>query len=327
MNVSIVIPNYNGERLLKKNLPQVLEAAEFYQEKTGSKIEVIIVDDGSTDFSESVISNFLAERDLASQDKSQKLEIIFLQNEKNLGFASTVNRGVKESKGVIVVLLNTDVAPEENFLIPLIDHFKDPQVFAVGCMDKSVEGGKEILRGRGIGFWKRGFLIHSRGGVNKNNTLWVNGGSGAFKKNIWEKLGGLNTIYSPFYWEDIDLSYRALKSGYKIFFEPKSVVVHEHSIGAIKSKYSVSEIKKIAYRNQFIFSWINATDIDILFSQFVWLPYHLLKAISKVDLYLLSGFFRAFILFPEIIKSKFKARVLFIKKDSDVIASVNEAIF
>ena len=47
--------------------------------------------------------------------------------------------------------------PEKDFLKPLMEHFNDESVFAVGCMDKSIENGKTVLRGRGIGKWKKGF--------------------------------------------------------------------------------------------------------------------------------------------------------------------------
>ena len=72
-------------------------------------------------------------------------------------------------------------------------------------------------------------LVHSRGEVNKTNTLWVNGGSGAFRKSIWEDLGGFDELYNPFYWEDIDLSYRAKKAGYKIIYVPTAKVYHKVS--------------------------------------------------------------------------------------------------
>ncbi len=223
MNVTIVIPNYNGEDVLRKNLPKVLSEVENYKD---GKIEVIVVDDASTDSSESVISNFIR-----SAGSGQISNLKFFKNNKNLGFSSTVNKGVGHAKGDIVILLNTDVYPEKGFLDPLLNNFKDKSVFAVGCMDKSIENGKVVLRGRGLGTWKRGFLVHKRGEVDARNTLWVSGGSGAFRKDIWNKLGGLNELYSPFYWEDIDLSYRAQKSGYKVIFEPKSVVFHEHEKG------------------------------------------------------------------------------------------------
>lgn len=308
MNVSVVIPNYNGEELLKKNLPKVMRTISDYKD---GDMEVIIVDDGSTDGSLREIQN-----------SNFKLKIII--NKKNLGFSSTVNRGIKEASGEIIVLLNTDVVPEIGFLKPLLAHFKNPSVFAVGCMDKSIENKKVIFRGRGLGKWAKGFLIHSRGEVDKTDTLWVSGGSGAFRKSIWDKLGGFNELYNPFYWEDIDLSYRALKSGYKIFFEPKSMVVHEHQRGAIKKKYPSSYIRTVAYRNQFIFVWENVTDLDLQFLHIFWLPYHFLKALLRGDWTFFLGFFQAFIRLPKVVQTSFKVQKLFIKSDKEVIEKILE---
>ena len=308
-SVSIVIPNYNGEEILRKNLPKVFEAASLYKDV---KIETIIVDDASTDASMSVISRL-------RQDFGVQANLRLIRNEKNLGFSSTVNKGVKESMGEIVVLLNTDIRPEKDFLEPLIKHFSDPFIFAVGCMDKSIENGKTILRGRGIGSWKRGFFVHSRGEVNQTNTLWVSGGSGAFRKSIWDKLGGLDILYNPFYWEDIDLSYRALKSGYEIAFEPKSIVVHEHEIGSIKKKYSEREVKTIAYRNQFIFVWKNLTDQDLQFLHLFWLPYHFLKALIRMDLIFFVGFCLAFLRLPQVMRERNRVQKYFMKSDKEIV--------
>ncbi len=313
MNISIIIPNYNGAKLLEKNLPKVLEAVNFYKK---GKAEIIIVDDASQD------NSVLSIRNYVSSIKNEELDTKILENEENMGFSITVNRGVKESSGDIIILLNTDVSPEKNFLEPLLKHFKNEKVFAVGCMDRSIEKGKTVLRGRGLGEWKRGFLVHRRGEIDKTNTLWVSGGSAAFKKSIWEQLGGLDKLYSPFYWEDIDLSYRALKSGYKILFEPRSIVVHSHEEGIIKKKFSESKIRTIAYRNQFIFVWINITDLDMQFEHLIWIPLHFIKAILRLDIAFVLGFFEALILFPEIIKSSFRYQKLFIKKDRDILSSI-----
>jgi len=215
--------------------------------------------------------------------------IKLIKNERNLGFASTVNRGVEEAKGEVIVLLNTDVYPEEGFLEPILLHFRDPKVFAVGMLDKSIENDKIVRRGRGVAEWRRGFYIHSRGEVNKTDTAWVSGGSGAFKKAIWEKLDGFDEIYNPFYWEDIDLSYRAQKKGYKILFEPKSVVVHDHEKGAIKSRFSSWKIKSISFRNQFLFVWKNA-DFKQFISHIFWLPHHFFKSVITIDTCFIAGF-------------------------------------
>jgi GT2 family glycosyltransferase len=299
--VSIIIPNYNGQELLRKNLPKVFEAVR--------DAEVIIIDDASTDGSLKVLDDF-------------KSKIKIVKNDKNLGFSSSVNKGVSIARGEIVVLLNTDVTPEKAFLEPLISHFKDGDVFAVGCMDKSIEDGKVILRGRGVGEWGKGFLIHSRGEINRTNTLWVNGGSGAFRKNIWQRLGGFDELYSPFYWEDIDLSYRALKSGYKIVFEPKSIVVHEHEKGAIKSVYSDSAVKRIAYRNQFIFVWKNATDLNLQLLHILWLPLYSVKALVGGDINFFVGFLLALLKLPQVIVSSLKAQKYFTISDQKVIRSL-----
>lgn len=312
MKISVVIPNYNGEDLLRKNLPKVIEALGFFHNKIGLDGEIIIVDDASTDSSVESIKY------LVSGIKDDKNIFKIIQNEKNLGFSSSVNKGVKEASGEILVLLNTDIVPQKDFLEPLLQHFKDESVFAVGSMDKSTEGSKTILRGRGIGKWEKGFLVHARGEVDKTNTLWVSGGSGAFRKIIWEKLGGFDNLYSPFYWEDIDLSYRALKLGYKLIFEPRSIVVHEHEIGAIKSFYSSSEIKRISYKNQLIFIWKNITDIDFIFSHLFYLLVRLLKSIAREREFLFA-FLNSLILIPKIIKSSFKQKKYFIKKDKEVL--------
>ena len=312
MNISIVIPNYNGENLLKNNLPFVIDAISVHKK---GFIEVIIVDDNSVDDSVAKAESLANEMN----KKYSKIKIKVIKNDKNLGFSSTANRGVSESQGDIVILLNTDVIPAKGFLEPLLEDFKDEKIFAVGCMDISIEQDKIILRGRGIGKWQRGFLIHARGETNKNSTLWVNGGSGAFKKTIWEKLGGFSVLYNPFYWEDIDLSYRAIKSGYKLLFEPKSIVVHEHEKGAINKTYSDFKIKTIAYRNQFIFVWLNATDLEIQLLHIIWLPYHFLRALLRIDLEFFIGFITAFILLPKIIKSRVKFNKYFVKRDSEVI--------
>jgi GT2 family glycosyltransferase len=303
MNLSVVIPNYEGGDLLSKNLPKVLEELENYKE---GKVEVIVVDDCSTDNSVEVVK------------KHPSIKLI--QNNKNSGFSITVNKGVSEAKGDVLLLLNTDVYPEKGFLLPLLQHFKDPQVFAVGCLDKSVEKDGVFLHGRGTGQWKRGFLFHQKGEIDKKDTLWVSGGSGAYRKSTWDTLEGLNELYSPFYWEDIDLSYRAQKAGFKVLFEPKSVVNHEHEKGAIKKKFSPFFVKTIAFRNQFFFVWTNLTDTNLLIQHFISLPYHFIKTLLNGDVAFHIGFLKALLKFGQVMKSRKKNKELSKLSDQEVVA-------
>lgn len=279
--VSIVIPNWNGEDLLTENLPQVIKAVE--------RSEIIVVDDASTDNSVLFIhQNYPSVRVIKKRFHD--------------GFASTVNEGVKQAKGDIVILLNTDVVPEKGFLEPLIRHFHNPNIFAVGCMDKSIEDRKIVLRGRGCAKWRRGFYIHWRGNVNQTDTAWVSGGSGAFRKSMFLNLGGMDKIFNPFYWEDIDLSYRAAQAGYLLKFESKSVVYHFHEKGKIKNVFSDGLIKQMAYRGQFIFTWKHLVGLKPWLEHIFWAPLYGFKAFLQGDRHYIVGYLSALLRLPSVIR-------------------------
>ena len=308
MSIDVVIPNYNGLALLKENLPKVAGAVEKY------KGSIIIVDDGSKKEEFESLVSFVK--------KLNNKNIVLLRNEKNLGFSSAVNRGVKESNADFVALINTDVVPEKNFLVAALNDLQsDENLFGVGFMDKSIEGGKTVLRGRGEALWEKGFLVHRRGEVDRADTFWISGGSSIVRRELFEKLSGFDSLYNPFYWEDIDLSYRARKSGYKIKFELRSAVIHEHSEGSIKKYFGDFQVKTTAYRNQFIFVWKNITDSNLLLSHLLWLPYHLLTSILRLDISFLLGFLFALVRLPAIIMKRSEQKKFYKVRDSDLLKS------
>lgn len=299
MNISIVIPNYNGADILKKNLPKVIEYS--------NGAEIIIVDDASTDVSVGML-----------QKEFPSLKVIVrAQNE---GFASSVNDGVKASLGDLILLLNSDVEPEKGFLEPLIPYFQDHKVFAVGCLQETEENEENNKQGRGVGKFFHGFLVHGPGTITKETTLWVFGGAGMFRKNVWNKLGGMDTIYNPFYWEDIDLSYRALKSGYKIMFEPNSKVKHLQKTGSIRKYYTKAQITSIAYRNQILFIWLNITDWRYLLEHSIYVYWYLLKSLISLDFVFLVAFLKAVTKLPQITKKRFKNMKSFRITDKEILA-------
>lgn len=281
--VSIVLPNWNGAHLMRKHLPHVLAAAPG--------AEVIVADDASSDDSLAVLKReFPSVRVVASQVRH--------------GFAGNVNRGVASARGDIVVLLNTDVRPTKGFLAPLVKHFSDRRVFAVGCLEESHDPGEIVLRGRGEARWEKGFFIHTKGNVKGRDTAWVSGGSGAYSRSLWNTLGGMNELFNPFYWEDIDLSYRARKAGYRLVFEPKARVGHFHEEGKIKSEYTPQDVKRIAYRNQFIFIWKNLSDPQVMLAHCVWTPIRLVQAIVRGDVFMWLGYAGAVVRLPKILSSR-----------------------
>lgn len=293
MSIDIIIPNYNGSTIIKKALPDVFNALRNYKGK------VIIVDDGSDKEDVFVL------RGLVEEHKNKNERIKLVEHKKNKGFASAVNTGVNASDADLVVLLNSDIIPHENFLQSPLEKFNsDSNLFAVGCMDESIENNKTVLRGRGMARWSRGMLSHSRGEVDKEDTFWTSGGSSIIRRDLYQKFGGMDEIYNPFYWEDIDLSFRARKAGFDIMFDNKSKVTHFHDAGAIKNNFTQSRVTTIAYRNQFIFIWKNITNINLFINHLLFLPLNILGAIKSGDTKLLYGFFLALIKLPDIIKKR-----------------------
>ena len=279
--ISIVIPNYNGKNLIARNLPQVI--------KTAPGVQIIIVDDASGDDSCSFIrKNFP--------------KVLLIVNRKNQGFSKTVNTGVGHASADLVLLLNSDVSPRANFLKPLVEHFsKRSNLFAVAIADYSHENGKIILRGRGGATFNKGFVQHFAAKIKPGKTLWVSGGSGLFDRKKFLELGGFDPVFSPFYWEDIDLSYRAQKLGLICLFEPRSKVDHYHEEGAIKKNYSQNYVKKVSYRNQFLFVWKNISDYSMVLQHLAWMPYHFAVALAKLDLAFFNGFFWALAKLPTLV--------------------------
>ena len=298
--ISFIIPNFNGKKLLEKNLPKILLAADYWS----GKYEIIVVDDASKD--DSV--------DFLKKTYPQVKLIIHKSNQK---FAVSCNDGVDKAKGEIVILLNSDVIPYKDFIKPLLVNFRQKNVFAAGCKEEAQINDKKVFSGRALGAFKRGFLVHRRAkNQDKKNTLAATG-SAAYRKSIWEKLGGLDSLYKPAYMEDIDISYRALKAGYKILFEPQSKVFHQHETTNIKAM-GKKGIKLAALKNQFIFVWKNITDKELLMSHFIWLPYHLIVDTIRTKGLFALAFVKAIVQLPKVLKSRQKAKKLFKLSDKEI---------
>lgn len=240
MSVSMVIPNWNGEEKLKKNLPKMI--------KVKGVNEVIIVDDGSGDGSVKLI-------------EKEFPQVKLIKKEKNGGFSSTVNLGVKNSKGDLIFLLNNDAVPAQDCVEKVLVHFKERLVFSVGFNT----GGSWAWGKFDDGFFWHGQALALQGAsLQAHQTLWVSGGSGIFRKDIWDKLGGLDELFDPFYEEDVDLGYRATKRGYINLWDPQSKVEHYKQKGVIEEHFPKNYISRIAQRNQLIFIWKNITDSDLI---------------------------------------------------------------
>lgn len=241
MKVSVIVTNWNGISLLKKNLETIIKLSPEAD-------EIILTDDASQDESISFAQKI--------QKKYPKLKIV--AHQQNLGFGGNSNDAVNQASGDLVVLLNNDIYPQKNYIKNSLHHFSDPNVFGVGFAELGHENWAKF-------FWKAGYLQHEPGvtGLDQVHISgWVSGGSSIIRKKTFQKLGGFDPVYSPFYSEDLDLGYRAWKSGYTLLWEPTSIVEHHHE--ATMSKFSTSLLNYVKERNRLLNTWRNITDSKLL---------------------------------------------------------------
>lgn len=251
---SIVIPNWNGRDLLLKYLPSVIAAAA---KRPGS--EVIVVDNGSTDGSAELVL-----------EKFPQVRLIAL--DENLGFGGGSNRGFQHARHDVVVLLNSDMRVEPDFLAPLLAGFEDELTFAVSCQIHFSDPARTREEtGLTQGGWQQGGL-RVRHRVDAKITglypcFYGGGGSCAFDKRKFLELGGFDRLLAPFYLEDTDLGYLAWKRGWKVLYQPASVVYHEHR-ATIGKRFRQSYIQTVLKKNFALFVWKNIHDWRWLASHF-----------------------------------------------------------
>jgi len=285
--IDIVIPSFNGKYLLEKHLPQVFRNSDFLN-------KVIIIDNGSSDGTVEWL-------------KENYPEVVIVRNNSNLGFTKPINQGVAVSKSEYLVLLNNDVHPEKDYLRNIINFFDDEKVFAVSFNEDGSSWPLVKWDGK----------IQFTRGEDKTKPMysaWASGGSGIFRRSIWNKLGGLNEIYAPFYWEDIDIGYRAWKMGYKIIWDNKSLVFHEHESTA--KKINPNYLSLIKQRNELLFNWINITDVDLARKHRKYLLIQSLKHPGYFKV-ILTAFLRYLVR---------KQNLKFVRTDAEVLSLVNQKI-
>lgn len=289
--VSIIIPTFNGLDLLKQNLPEVLKAQE---NKSNEIKEIIIVDDGSADGTDLFI-------------KENYPGVKFVKHKKNRGVSSSINTGVRFSKGQLVTLLNNDVLPDYDFLKYVLPLLENPQVFGVSLHEKGYGWAK--------GKFADGFIAHegAREDSKLHETFWISGGSGVFNRKYFLKLGGMDEkLFSPFYWEDLDISYRAMKRNYKLYWHPGGNVIHQHQ--STVKKLNRNFVNRIQERNHLLFIWKNLTSKSLFKKHLI----SLARRILKHPGYFLI-FFLALARLPEVLRKR--------KREEKESVISDEAIF
>ena len=258
-NVSIVIPNYNGKHFLENCLKAVFA-------QTIENMEVIVVDNGSTDGSQEYLDNYP--------------EVRVLKMDKNYGFCGAVNAGIKEADSEYVILLNNDTEVEPDFAKELLTVIKaDDRIFS--CSSKMVQyHDRTRMDDAGDYYCALGWAFgRGKGGPVENYDTPVNlfascAGAAIYRKKMLESLGYFDENHFA-YLEDIDIGYRARIHGYKNVYAPKAVVYHVGS-GFSGSAHNAFKVK-LSSRNSVYLAYKNMPFLQIIVNSPFLLFGHLVK--------------------------------------------------
>jgi len=226
MKLSVIIVNYNVEYFLEQCLSSALEASKNLD------VEIMVVDNNSIDGSMEMV-------------EAKFPQVHLIKNKENTGFSKANNQGMKIAKGQYVLLLNPDTVVEEDTFEKIVA-FMDEHPDAGGLGVKMIDGKGNFLpeskrglptptvafykifgisrlmpKSKKVGRYHLSYLDKDE--INEVEIL-----SGAFmlmRKEALDKVGLLDEAFFM-YGEDIDLSYRIIKGGYKNYYFPETRIIH-----------------------------------------------------------------------------------------------------
>ena len=245
MKVSVIIPNYNGLNFLSKCLAE-LDKQDFRD------YDIIVVDDAST------VEGI---EDTVSQYPKAKL----IKHTANLGFAASVNDGIKASDSQYVFLLNNDAYVDSGCLKALVDAIdqggQNPGIFSVQC--KMLSAFNHALIDNAGDFYNILGWARTRGkdkladSHNKSEEIFSScAGAAIYNRQILLDLGLFDENHFA-YLEDVDIGYRAKLFGYVNKYEPAARVFHEGSATS-GSRYNEFKVK-LAAQNSILVRYKNQT--------------------------------------------------------------------
>lgn len=184
--------------------------------------EIIVVDDGSVDATPAALASW-AERE-------PRLRV--LTNDRNVGFTQSCNRGARAANGDVLVFLNNDTLPQAGWLPPLVESLRDLRVGAAGS--KLVYPDGSLQEAGGVTFADASGWNFGKGDAQPDAPLfnhvrdvdYCSAAALATPRRLFLELGGFDERYAPAYYEDTDYCFALRARGYRVLFQPASVIVH-----------------------------------------------------------------------------------------------------
>lgn len=239
--VSIIIPAYNNWEFTRNCLISI------YQYTEDVTYEIIVGDNVSTDETVNLEKYFT--------------NLLYLRNPENMGYIRNINNAASHAKGKYILTLNNDTTVTPNWLRSMIDVMdKDPSVGLVGS--KLVFPDGTLQEAGGI-VWKDAAAWNY--GRTKDpedpeyNYLkevdYISGASNLVRKELWDKIKGLDERYVPAYFDDSDLAFSIRNLGYKVVYQPLSKVVHYEGLTHGTNPNSGTKQYQILNKQKFIDKW------------------------------------------------------------------------
>ena len=249
-DVSIVIPVYNQFDYTYLCVKSILENSGDVA------YEIIIADDCSTDVTrkiDSVISG---------------LHVI--HNSENLRFLRNCNNAAKQARGKYILFLNNDTQVQKDWLAPLVELIeRSGEIGMVGS--KLVYPDGRLQEAGGI-LWKDGSAWNYGNGSDPElpeynyvkEVDYISGAAIMIRRSLWEKIGGFDDRFAPAYCEDSDLAFEVRKHGYKVMYQPLSVVVHFEGVSNGTDLSSGQKAYQVENQKKFFAKWKDVLEAEHL---------------------------------------------------------------
>ncbi len=247
MGISAVIVNYNGSEILNDCISTLLN-------QTRPPVEIIVVDNGSTDDSVRIV-------------KEKFPEVNVQQCGVNLGYAEGNNIGAKVAQGKFVVLVNND-AELDSHCLENLSNILSRETDLVAVQGKVLRRGQPFtIDSVGSYLTPTGFLYHI--GYNKrdafNNESYIFSAKGVcmmIRRDWFHSLGGFDSDYFA-YFEESDFCWRSWIAGYKVKFVPSSIAYHR--VGYTSTKFARGFIDYHSFKNRICSIIKNCESRSLLF--------------------------------------------------------------
>ena len=239
--VSIIIPVYNQFDYTYQCIKSIIEHSDDIP------YEIIIADDCSTDVTKQIGKIISC--------------VSVVRNDVNLRFLYNCNKAAKKAKGQYILFLNNDTQVLEHWLTALVELIE--RAADIGMVGSKLVYPDGRLQEAGGILWKDGSAWNYGNGADPSlpeynyvkEVDYISGAAIMIRRSLWEEIGGFDERFAPAYCEDSDLAFEVRRRGYRVMFQPASVVVHFEGVSNGTDLSSGQKAYQVENQKKFYEKW------------------------------------------------------------------------